>query len=52
MNQALRESTEKKQNNFEQMQAIAHAYASNWESSVQEAVYNCLPELWLRKAFV
>ena len=51
MKQALTESIEKRQNNFDQMQAIAHAYASNQECSVQEAVYHCLPELWLRKVF-
>ena len=33
------------------MRAIAHAYATNRECSVQEAVYHILPELWLRKTF-
>ena len=32
------------------MQAIAHAYTSNQECSVQ-VVYHCLSELWLRKVF-
>ena len=51
MKQALTESIEKRQNNFDQMRAIALAYASNRECSVQEAVYHCLPELWLRNVF-
>ena len=34
MEQALRESIEKRQNNFDQMRAIAHPYASNRECSV------------------
>ena len=51
MKHALRESIEEKQGNYEQMCAVAHAYASNRECSLQEAVYHCLPELWLRKIF-
>ena len=51
MKHALRESTEKKQGNYEQMCAVAHAYSSSRECSVQEAVYHCLPRLWLRKIF-
>ena len=51
MKQALIESIEKRKTNFDQMRAIAQAYGSNRECSVQEAVYNCLPELWLRKVF-
>ena len=38
-------------NSYEQMKAIVQAYASNRECSVQEAVYHCLPEPWLRKVF-
>ena len=49
--QALDESLENKNSNYEQMRAIAHAYATNRECSVQEAVYHILPELWLRKTF-
>ena len=52
MKHALRESIEEKQGNYEQMCAVAHAYASNRECSLQEAVYHCLPELWLRKIFL
>ena len=51
MRQALDESLENKNSNYEQMRAIAHAYATNRECSVQEAVYYILPELWLRKTF-
>ena len=51
MKHALRESIEKKQGNYEQMYTVAHAYASNRECSVQEAVCHCLPELLLRKIF-
>ena len=51
MKHALRESIEKKQGNYEQMCAVAHAYASNREFSVQEALCHGLPELWLRKIF-
>ena len=41
MQYAFRESIEKKQGNYEQICAVAHAYASNRECSVQEAVYHC-----------
>ena len=51
MKHPLRESVEKRQGNYEQMCAEAHAYASNWECSVQKTVYHCLSELWLRKVF-
>ena len=33
------------------MKAIARAYATKRECSVQEAVYLVIPELWLRKIF-
>ena len=51
MSQALTESLSNKKNSYEQMHAIAHAYSTNRECSVQEAVYHILPELWLRKTF-
>ena len=51
MSQALAESLSTRQSNYEQMRAIAHAYATNRECSLQEAVYHILPELWLRKTF-
>ena len=49
--QVLNISTENKDNNYEQMKPIAQTYASNQECSIQEAVYHCLLELWLRKVF-
>ena len=45
MQQALKISIENKENSYEQMMAIAQAYASNRECYAQEAVYHCLPEL-------
>ena len=51
MKQALKISIENKENNYEQMMAVDQAHASKWECSVQEAVYHCLPELWLRWVF-
>ena len=33
------------------MKAIAHPYSSKRECSLQEAVYQIIPELWLRKVF-
>ena len=51
MKQALKVSIENKCSNYEQMKAIARAYSSNQECFVQEAVYHCLQELWLRKGF-
>ena len=36
---------------YEKMEAIARAYATERECSVQEAVYIVMPELWLRKIF-
>ena len=42
MKQALEISIEHKENRYEQMNAIAQAYVSNWEYSVLEAVYHCL----------
>ena len=36
---------------FETMKAIANAYSTKRECSVQEAVYHILPELWLQKIF-
>ena len=47
--QALTESIDRRQNNFDQMRVIAHAYTSNQECSLQEAVYHRLLELWLKK---
>ena len=51
MRQTLNESVESKKSNYDQMRTIAHAYATNREYSLQEAVFHILPELWLRKSF-
>ena len=51
MKQALKLSIENKCNNYEQMKTIVCAYSSNRKCFVQEAVYQCLPELWLWKIF-
>ena len=44
MKQALKES-------YEQIKSLAHAYSSKRECSLQGAVYQVIPELWLRKVF-
>ena len=33
------------------MKSVAHAYASRRECSLQEAVYQIMPEIWLRRVF-
>ena len=33
------------------MKSVAHAYSSKRECSLQEAVYQVIPELWLIKVF-
>ena len=33
------------------MKSVAYVYISNRECSLQEAVYQLMPELWLRKVF-
>ena len=33
------------------MKSVAHAYSSKRECSLQEAVYQVMLELWLRKVF-
>ena len=49
--QPLKDPTEKLQINFEQMRELDHAFASKRECSVQQAVYHCLLELWIREVF-
>ena len=49
MKQAAKEAVTTNKSKFEQMKAIARAYATKRECSVQEAVYHIMPELWLRK---
>ena len=51
MKQAFKESLEKRAGCYEQMKSAAHAYASKHECSLQEAVNQIMPELWLRKVF-
>ena len=33
------------------MKSVAHVYVSKRECSVKEAVYQVIPEIWLRKVF-
>ena len=47
MKQAAKEALNGRKSDFETIKAIAKAYATKRESSVQEAVYIILPELWL-----
>ena len=51
MSQALKESVEQNLDKKVQMKNVAHAYATKRECSVQEAVYQVMPKLWLRKIF-
>ena len=51
MKQAAREALAGNKSDCEKMKAIARAYATKRECSVQEAVYLVMPELLLRKMF-
>ena len=51
MQQAAREAKKMNHDSYEQMKAIARAYITKRECSVQEAVYHIMPELWLRKSY-
>ena len=51
MKQAAKEAPNARKTEFETMKAIAKAYSTKTECSVQEALYHILPELWLRKIF-
>ena len=51
MHHAIKEAHENDLDKCHEMRSIAHAYATKQECSVQEAVYNIMPELWLRKVF-
>ena len=51
MKQALDQSKELESSKYERMITLAKAYSDNREVSVQEAVYQLMPELWLRKGF-
>ena len=45
MKQAVTEAVENNLANYQQMKSAAHAYSSKRECSVQESVYQILPEL-------
>ena len=49
--QAFKESLEGGTRSYEQMKSAAHAYVSMRECSLHEAVYQIMPDLWLRKVF-
>ena len=51
MKQAFKEPIEKGARSHEHIKSVAHAYALKRECSLQEAVYQIMPELWLRKIF-
>ena len=51
MKEALAQCKELDKDKFETMRKIAQAYSDNRECSVQEAVYQLMPELWLRKGY-
>ena len=51
MKQAVKESAESQLDSYQQMNTVAHAYATKREGSIREAVYHIMPELWLRKIF-
>ena len=51
MKQTFKESLERGAGSCDQMKSVAHAYVSKRECSLQEAVYQVMTELWLRKVF-
>ena len=51
MKEALAQCKELDKDKFETMQKVAQAYSDNRECSVQEAVYQLMSELWLRKGY-
>ena len=46
MKQAVKDAINWKKSDFDRMKAIATAYATKRECSVQEAVYLVMPEIW------
>ena len=52
MKQAFKESLERGAGCYEQMKSVAHACISKRECSLQEAICQVMPELWLRKVFL
>ena len=46
MKKAVKDAINWKKSDFDRMKAIARAYATKRECSVQEAVYLVMPEIW------
>ena len=51
MKQTFKEALERIARSYEHMKSVAHAYISKRKCSLQETVYQVIPELWLRKVF-
>ena len=51
MKEALNQSKELESSKYERMIKLAKAYSDHREVSIQEAVYQLMPELWLRKGY-
>ena len=51
MKQAFKESLKRGAASYEQMKSVAHAYVSTRECSLQEAVYQVMPDLGLERFF-
>ena len=51
MKQAFKEAVESGASLYEQMKFVAYSYASKRESSLEEAVYHVITELWLKRIF-
>ena len=49
--QAVKDAVTTNKSSYEQIKSVARAYSTKRECSVQEAVYQIMPELWLRKSF-
>ena len=49
MKQAVQEIKYQKLSAMEAMKKLAYSFICSGQMSVQEAVYICLPKLWLRK---
>ena len=48
MKQAVQNAFEKELGNYEQIKSVANTYINKRECSIQECVYNILPEQWFR----
>ena len=51
MIKVIKEAIESGASYYEQINSVAHLYGSKRECSLQKAMYNVIPELWLRKIF-